>query len=448
MPLTDAQKLQIAAEARARCSQVTFPDALAGWLGANVQGFLDTVDPSQRNQHTEGEIAAVAVAAGYGPDTGQPLPEPVLANLIGVAQFAHPGDQRAIERLLVRGCLLPPSPPPTGADPWQCRWDRAWECLFHLICRVITDAVRWVGHRVMGLVGNALADWAHGELDEETGSRPVGQVDSCAAVIRGALVLGCDCWQRWQDMRIQNEALAMCHCETRHRLSAWDGQQALDLFLFRAAVLGPLRLPDPDAGITELARVNDFRCGMLAKDVAEAMLVAGPVLRCSQPGCDGEIRLNDHCDHCGQLAHVQNPSWWLWLRDERQPWPCRRCGPCNCLYFQWWGPCPGCGVHDWGHTPTQVWVPVGWVSMTDHFPSDGPGSAEGLESSEDREKLLAAISNWSDGPHKRVAQRIFRDGWTLTDAAGEQELVPEASAFKKLVAEIINRLGGEPGVKD
>jgi hypothetical protein len=47
-----------------------------------------------------------------------------------------------------------------------------------------------------------------------------------------------------------------------------------------------------------------------------------------------------------------------------------------------------------------------------------------------------------------VAQRIFRDGWTLADAAEEQRLEPKARAFKELVTEIIERLGGVPGATD
>src|SRR5262249_37169028 len=105
----------------------------------------------------------------------------------------------------------------------------------------------------------------------------------------------------------------------------------------------------------------------------------------------------------------------------------------------------GCAARDWSPKPTQVWVPVGWGPVTEQFPFGGPDSAAGLEAAEARERQLAAIGTWRDGPHKEVALRIFRDGWTLADAAEEQGEGPDAPAFKRLVTEIIDRLGEGPG---
>src|SRR5262249_25949768 len=143
-------------------------------------------------------------------------------------------------------------------------------------------------------------------------------VAACAAVFRAALVLGCDCWRRWQEMRIDSEALAQHHCTTRHDLREWDREGPLPDFLVQAAVQGALHLPGPERGKGEQAYASDSRRGMLAKVVADANLVAGPVLRCARPGCSGEIRPNDRCDGCGEPARVREISWWLWRQGERQ----------------------------------------------------------------------------------------------------------------------------------
>jgi hypothetical protein len=47
-----------------------------------------------------------------------------------------------------------------------------------------------------------------------------------------------------------------------------------------------------------------------------------------------------------------------------------------------------------------------------------------------------------------VAQRFFRDGWTLEQAAQEQGVAPAGPAFNRLVAEMAERLGEEATTAD
>src|SRR5205823_605633 len=131
-------------------------------------------------------------------------------------------------------------------------------------------------------------------------------------------------------------------------------------------------------GQGEVAQVNGFRRGMLAKViVGPGLLSAGRVLRCCGPGCAGEIGLDDHCGHCYQLSQIEgDPRWWLWLTGQRQQWPSWRCNACDCLYFQHAGPCPHCGAQVWNPVPYQVWIPVGHVSLNHPHPDTGASPPE------------------------------------------------------------------------
>jgi hypothetical protein len=288
-----------------RALRERMPTDVAEWLETFVHEFLRDRPPGHPDALTPGQVATPATMAVYAQAVPGMPADVLLDTLVKLANFAHPGDERAVERLLVHGACLPPSGPP-GVDPWQCRWDGAWEALAAVIRKVITPAVWWLGQKVARPDDMPLSEWVRTEAN------------ACSVLIRTALVTGCDCWQRWEDFHIKNEALAMAHCARRHDLGVWGGLKPLENFLFRALVQGALFLPNPRTGTRGQARINDFRRGMLAKIAVYDNLVAGPVLRCAHPDCDGEdIDLNDRCTMCRNLAHVHEPSWWLWLKEGK-----------------------------------------------------------------------------------------------------------------------------------
>jgi hypothetical protein len=309
---------------------------------------------------------------------------------------------------------------------------QVWDALLQVIRRLIRRPVRWVGFRVCHLAGNELHQWAASEEE------------ACASLLLHALVRNCDCWQRWQDFRIQNQALALHHCVTQHRLQAWDGVTLLQEFLFGGVVHGHLRLPEHGQG--EMAYVNDFRRGMLAKVVADQELMAGRVLRCNGTGCGGEIQCSDACDACGQLSRVKQPCWWLWRREQRCPAHCRRCllthHGCDHLYFQYQGPCPNCGQSAWNPCPTEVWVPVAWVSLDERTgPGDGgTGPLDQLLEAEQREQLHQWLDGMADPVERAIIRGLFLEGRPLSEVAAQQELDPQSQDFRRLARQAVRQV--------
>jgi hypothetical protein len=414
MPLNDLQKDRIARDVRARYpdtpastgldawrswNQVYMPPLpadLACWQPEYVKGFFaEAADGSGRP--TDVEVAVMTAAAAYGPAVAGPPPDALLEALGCDAQFDRPGDERAIERILVRGVLLPPVAS-SGRPDWDHAWSRSWEVLYTLICRRIHLAVRWIGRYIKELDGGNLEDWAER-----------GEVNACSAMLTESLIQGCNCWHRWSDFRIRDEISAMRLCATQHQLESWNRTEPLDKFLIRALL--------HDA---KIAQVNASRKGMLAKAVADGELMAGPVLRCSR--CGGEIRDDDSCARCRRLGRVEEPSWWLWLRGQRNETSCRRCMRCKCLYFQWKGRCPDCQVEDWSDRPTRVWAAV------------HTGTLEAFgEPEADRPPITEEAIERLEEPQRTIALRLFRDGWDLEQVAAEQECRPEDEQFKRRV---------------
>lgn len=294
--------------------------------------------------------------------------------------------ERAVERLLVYGAY-PESNPPPGKSPYDSRWNGAKDALFHIICKQIYSAVDWIGQRVLQLDGVNLAVWQK------------YQVETCATHIRDALVLGrCECWKRWEELRIKSEDLAREHCQ-QHRLICWDKHEPLHLFLFRQAVCGPLRIPNrkkkKDRGASKANRFRQY--GMLARvvtDVSEfhgkgRSLVAGQILKCADPKCTGQIQLDDHCDQCRALSNVVKPSWWIWFPGDRNGWPCRRCMNKNIV--------------------------------------NRPG-------------LLAAVGAWPAGRKKTAALLMYRDKRTLAEVAKDLNEDPASKQFRSFVSGIRREL--------
>jgi len=446
MLLKDDEKRRIASDVRAAFPAITFPEQLSQWLKNKMGGVLAETARDCDDPPTAAEVAAMAVAAVYGPRAiGLPSDE-LLHLLIAASGLNTSVDQRSIERALVFGLQLDP----TG-ESWNHRWPGAWDTLFHMVKRTITPSVRWIGNRVLGMdVSDLLRDQPKPELDRKKREfdRWVRQeAGACATQIRAALIYGCNCWRRWEDFRIQDQALAMHHCETQHVFDNWDwATTSLEDYLFQAAIKGALRVPDHVNGIAELANTNDFRRGMLAKAVTDEELMAGPVLRCAEETCRGEILLADHCDNpdCGTLASVKEPSWWLWVKAHRRPTFCRRCNACGCLYFQWRGDCPGCGGRNWSLRLTEVWIKVQQVLGLEPDQMDltagEPDPSELAKANERLVAILKRIDGWDDDPVKIIARRLYNDGWDIEDIAQELKLKATSTAFKKLVREMCDRL--------
>jgi len=391
MPLDNDIKAQIAGDVRAKFKKTALPGKLAAWLSKYVPRFLAGLPTDHFASVRPEEVAALACTAAYGPlsrDAGLP-PDDLIDDLIaknrlkvklvsvgrGKPRSKAQVDQRALERVLVYGLTRS-----GGGGLWSQTWPQAGETLRDLVARQIRSPLFWIGQRIFHLQRLDLRDWVRQELS------------SYSTLISEALILSkCHCWEKWADFRIESVALALFNCHSCHQLAAWDGLGSLDRFLFQVAVKGALRLPQPKRNKHELALVNDFRRGMLAKIVSDPRtgrsLIAGPALRCSDPDCKGQIELNDRCDRCNKTARVKKPSWWVWSRDDRLPRPCHKCK---------------------------------------HMDRDG---------------ALAEITTWPGGPRKTAALLIMRNGCKPVDVAKELGLKPQSLRWKRMLYEIKEALG-------
>jgi hypothetical protein len=186
-------------------------------------------------------------------------------------------------------------------------------------------------------------------------------------------------------------------------------------------------------------KVNDFRRGMLAKNIVDGNLMADPQLICH---CGGEIGLNDHCQRCNKLAHVHEPDWRLRFNDrpvpERVLIPCRRCRDCNCLYFQSQGLCPSVGHNNWSRDLTWVTVRVGLVpsDALQNLATPGKGPLDLAMHMDDRAKARRIVEKWPDGPRKQVALDLL-DGLELADVAAKVNVAVTSARFKYLIAQVV-----------
>lgn len=295
--------------------------------------------------------------------------------------------------------------------------------------RVICDAVRWIGYRVAHHEGNALREWS-GE-----------EIASLRTPLWQTLVSGnCWCHGVCHNLRLTHQ-IAQGRCQSEHHLACWDGLMPLRSFVFRALVSGMLRLAGESQA--EVALVNGFRHGMLAKIVASGELRAGYVLR-HGGNCSGEIMHDDHCMNCGELAKVEDASWWLWLEGQRRQAACYRClpghGGCNCLYFRNQGICH-CEALAWHTQPVNVWVPATWVSLDQPLPDTcidppeppdhGLSPPDELSDQEDRAEALGWLAKVTDATHRAIFQGLI-DRCSLQSIAATLGQVPTGYSFRRL----------------
>jgi hypothetical protein len=420
MPLTNDEKATIAGAVRGQFPGIALPVECSAWLMEYVPQFLAGTPPERPRPPTEAEVAAMALATLYGPAGAGPPDGSLLATMIVASRLSTGITQRNFEQALVFW-LRPPFP-----ASWDPMNTRAAEVLLHLVRRKCFPAIRWIGSVVLGKEDPALHRWAWEEAD------------ACAALIRGALIRGCHCSERWQDFHIENELLAVHHCATGHDLGFWIWTaDPLDDFLFGAVVKGDLR-SDGDAF------ANDFRRGMLAKIVADAELVAGPVLCCSQPGCTGEIQPDDWCNNRNcpsgviqqiERPQVRKPTWKLWLKNHRGPVPSRRCKACDCLYFQWNGECPR-GHQSWSRRETEVWMPTATVALLALPVQPLARDPDPITNQE----ILARVKSWPEEDLRGIGLRKFEHHVPLDECAHERGINPRSRRFKAHVITMYHRL--------
>lgn len=342
--------------------------------------------------------------------------------------------------LATPGRACPPTPGEVAAVALRAS-ARAREWWVGWVRHLISDAVRWVGSRVAHLEDPELRRWVADELEADAAILALALLDCDCQSPR----MGCDCWQRWEDLSIESPVKAEAHCRAEHRLCAWDGGRPLQAFFRRALVCGHLRLPNRIMGKPECTQTNGFRRGMLAKLVAEQRLAAGHVLRCAADNCRGEVQINDRCDTCLASSQVKRTSWWLWRKGERLRKSCLRClpngGGCGFLYFQSRGGCPNCGQRSWHHTPVWVWVPTGTVPL-DEAVTNGQVDGNPLDN------LLAAetrvrFAAWLDGraltdpEGATMLRRLVLEGWSLDLLAADRGLLPNNRWFWQWVRGVL-----------
>jgi hypothetical protein len=367
-----------------------------------------------------------------------PVPEGLFSPerlLVSCLLATFQAQQLAVEKALVYGATRPPR----KGKGWETRWEWARTALVQLIARLAYPALEWIGTIPLGISPAETSDW--------TSRVATAYANNCSST----LALGCGCWGRWQDFRIESVELAQHHCIQEHALSSWRGMEMLEEFLFTGVVRGALCLADEDSGRSARAMINDFRRGMLAKGVLEKKeLQAGPVLRCEARGegggsrkrCPHEILPQE--DQC-QSHHspgTKDPSWWLWEKGTRHQQGCCRCNNCDRLYFQFNGDCPRCGRGDrWAKRNATVWVEkLGNDSRPQSGGADS-GPHRGEDDAEDIGLLLIRqIETWEDGSEKQFAL-LCAEGHTLAEVARELGYnSKEDDNFLQLLEKVIPRL--------
>jgi hypothetical protein len=438
VPLRPDELADILRSARQRPPEPPAP--LLDWLRTFVHAFLDGLPRDRPDPPTAAEVATAAVAGVYGPRREGPPSEEVFRYLVGQARFRSAADLRAVERLLVLGAGQRHPDAPGGSGPWFGAWPGSLDALLRLLRACVREPLAWLRREIER--SEARRDPADTYQEEA----------ALAVLLRQALLRGCDCWTRWQDLRIHSEEDARQRCRRAHRLDAWESdRQSLGDFL-AVAVEGGGRLA---AG-----QCNAFRHGMLAKVACDGRLHAGPVLRCHVEGCRGEVQFDNRCDGPGRhLAQVREPSWWLWLADgpgQRTEWTCWRCKQCGDkhgrLYFRsgrggTLAPaCPLDHTGSWSRRPVEVWVPAGLMSLEDAPRLATPGEAPDhqLLEEEERESLLRLVRGWPEGELKTVALALCEAGGSEEEAARRVGMESCSDTFQQLLRQIRERLPTRP----
>lgn len=370
------------------------PEDVAVWLAANVPRLHD-----QFASVTPEQIAGVALAGLYGPRDAGLIPAEDLKGLLAVARFANPGDARAIERAVVYATRLP------AGRGWRAFWPGAWDALFRIVRIQIHEWMTWLATELK----HGLDAELHEQSQRTFRQRWNNEIDICAAQIRGALVLSrCFCDERAHDLHAEDSAAGDC---LTHTLDDWDGVQPLGQFIWYRAVR---ERPGHSWSVQE------FRRGMLAKIAGGERLAAGETMRCryagsgvdnpqaKDDGCWKEVRSDDRCVEGHFPTEVKDLSYRLWLKGERIQVECRRCNQCRCIYFQFKGKCPRCGVQNWSQRLSHAYVP------SRHFPyapdkGDEKASLTGwVLTSQYHAQLEEAIEQrLRDEPHRTFARRFL-----------------------------------------
>lgn len=370
------------------------PEAVAQWLSVNVPHLHTRISYAGPV-----EIAGVCLAGLYGPRDAGLIPAQDLTELLTSARFKNPADARAVERAVVHAARL------QGRRGWAAPWPGAWDILFQMVRIQIHSWMTWLATELkQGLEAELQATnrrWFHSHWHEE--------IDRCAALIRGALVLGrCDCHERGEDFHVPTDNAA-ADCFT-HSLQDWDGAQPLGQFIWYRAVR-------EHPGLAK--SVQEFRRGMLAKVAARERLAAGETMRCrsvvrgaeqppgKNPTCWAEVRSNDYCVRGHFPTGVNDLTWRLWLKGERIRVECRKCNNCNCIYFQFKGLCPRCGARNWSQRLSHAYAPLSHFPLVpDEAVQEVPRTNSGLTPARQVE-LKDAIEQRLREPHRTFARRLL-----------------------------------------
>jgi len=415
MPMTVKEKERLAQWAK-QYPAPPFPADVATQLSDLMSMFRGEFPTSTA---LDSEVKAAAVACVYGPRTAGLVPDPVVASLAGPTGFAGLPDDRACDVAVAHGCLLPFE----GPHDWDHLWEPAWETLLVMVRSLIHHAVEWYGARVGNLNGRALKGWTFSESSE------------CAALIRGALVRGCKCFERDEDFHVVN---GEDRCDSAHSLRAWTpNEQSLRDFIWQAAILGELRMPQKRS--PEVAKTNSARKGILSRIILIGgnELVAGPVLKCNRAGCKADVGLHDKCTNGHNSAAIKRITWWFWKEGDRQPWFCRRCMPesggCDGLYFQDNAECPSCRHQEWSPVATFVWVHHHLFA----HPRGQNSWVQCLQNVRFNEVELAEILDTLQGDTQVIARVLLADEKFIEDAQAALEPDVTDGHFNRLLAEAI-----------
>jgi hypothetical protein len=168
--------------------------------------------------------------------------------------------------------------------------------------------------------------------------------------------------------------------------------------------------------------------------------------------------LDDHCDCCHHVSHVEEPDWWLWRISQRHQVLCCRClhnatyNGCNGLYFQFAGTCPNCDQHAWNTDPTHVWAPCDNVPFDEQagrsggVPPGGGGCAtplEGLLDKERRERLEHWLESLTDDGHRMIVRGLLVEGRPLADLANSLGLPFSGREFQQLARSALGQVPAE-----
>lgn len=149
-------------------------------------------------------IKMLIAAAAYGPRRCGPPPN--LSHLEhGVAQWRVDSTQRALERVLVYGALLPNTP---GSAPpsWERRWEFASDTLLYLVrsTYLSREKPRSKTKRPRpGAIERNLWWMADGQRKWISPSGIADHAERYAARVVDSLVSGCNCRASWAEMRFE-----------------------------------------------------------------------------------------------------------------------------------------------------------------------------------------------------------------------------------------------------